>query len=116
AEVRPKCLEKIKIVAAWAREHSDEHLTLKGYLDVREADVQERGLAQRRVRAVRDALVAAGVEADRIGIDAGAGFVPACIGTSERCRELNQRVEITPARDAAARTVLIRPAIGAVTR
>jgi outer membrane protein OmpA-like peptidoglycan-associated protein len=109
-------LEKIKIVAAWARQHSDERLVLTGYLDVREADVQERGLAQRRVRAVRDALVAAGVAASRIDVDARAGFVPACIGSSERCQELNRRVEIKPAAVDAATAVLIRPTSGVVTR
>jgi outer membrane protein OmpA-like peptidoglycan-associated protein len=114
--VRPKCLEKIRIVAAWARQHSDEHLVLTGYLDVREADVEERALAQRRVRAVRDALVSAGVERSRIEADATAGFAPACIGSSERCQELNRRVEIKPAGADAATATLIGPTPGVVTR
>ncbi len=94
ADVRAQCQDKIDLVAQWARQHSGERLVLQGYLDDHESEARDRGLAERRVRAVRQALVAAGVEAARIQVGHDVPFAPVCLDGSERCRELNRRVEI----------------------
>jgi outer membrane protein OmpA-like peptidoglycan-associated protein len=92
AEVRAQCQKKIDLVAAWVREHAGERLVLEGYLDERE--LQDRELAGQRVRAVRQALMAAGVEPARIELGRSALYLPVCLDDSERCHELNRRVEI----------------------
>jgi OOP family OmpA-OmpF porin len=92
--VRPKCQEKIKLVAAWLRQHPKERLVLQGYVETSETKAPHRGLAERRTRAVREALVAAGVDANRIEMIKTAGMESVCVDRSEQCRELNRRVEI----------------------
>ncbi len=98
--MRAKCQTKVRLVAAWARQHPDERLVLQGYLDEGERGAQRTGLAVQRASAVRQALMRAGVEPDRIDVVDETRFASVCRDRSERCRELNRRVEILPHRDA----------------
>jgi peptidoglycan-associated lipoprotein len=93
--VRAKCQEKIRLVAAWTRQHPGEHLVLQGYLETHEIEAQVKGLAEHRTQAVRAALVAAGVSPSRIEVVTTAGTLPVCVDRSDECRELNRRVEIS---------------------
>jgi outer membrane protein OmpA-like peptidoglycan-associated protein len=106
SDVRAKCQEKIRLIAAWARQHPDARLVLQGYLEAGEADPRNNGLAERRTRAVRSALMAAGVDQSRIQILREAGTLPACEGRSEDCRELNRRVEISAIEPARSEITL----------
>ena len=106
SDVRAKCQEKIRLVAAWARQHPDARLVLQGYLEAGEADPRDSGLAERRARAVRAALVAAGVDQGRIQTVKEAGTLPACEGRSDDCRELNRRVEISAIEPASREITL----------
>ena len=68
---------------------------LQGYLESSEIQTQANGLAERRTKAVRAALVAAGVDPSRIEIVPAVGTLPVCVDRSDECRELNRRVEIS---------------------
>ena len=67
---------------------------LQGYVEAGEPNVPHNGLAERRMRAVRRALISAGVDSSRIEETRVAGTEPVCADRSEQCRELNRRVEI----------------------
>jgi len=67
AELQPRCAAKIAALAAWMQSNTPDALVaLDGHKEA--ADDGNKGLAAERVKAVRDALVAAGVGPDRISI------------------------------------------------
>jgi outer membrane protein OmpA-like peptidoglycan-associated protein len=92
-ELQPSCQQKITTFATWLQNNSPDALVA---LDGHEAtaDDSDPGLAAQRVSAVRDALVAAGLKADRISIGAYGAQAEVCHYTAETCRDLNRRVEI----------------------
>jgi outer membrane protein OmpA-like peptidoglycan-associated protein len=101
AELLTQCQSKIALVAAWAKQHPSAGIELQGYLDQREAarsgstdTARSEALSERRVRLVRDALIAAGLEKERISVGSGyrGGFL--CSEGSETCWQRNRRVEI----------------------
>ena len=94
ADVRAKCHEKIELVAAWARWYPNQRLVLNAYVETGEDRSLRHGLGERRANAVRDALVAAGVDPGRIEVNRIVGTDPVCADRTEQCRELNRRVEI----------------------
>jgi OOP family OmpA-OmpF porin len=81
-------------VAAWAWWYPNERFVLQAYVEVGEDQSLRHGLGERRARAVRDALVAAGVDPGRIEVTKIVGTEPVCADRTEQCRELNRRVEI----------------------
>jgi outer membrane protein OmpA-like peptidoglycan-associated protein len=93
-DVRPKCQEKINLVAAWARQHPNARLVLHGYVEAGESRSPHAALAELRARAVRGALQAAGIDPSRIEVAKTMGTQPVCVDSSDQCRELNRRVEI----------------------
>jgi len=92
--VRAKCREKIELVAAWAQRYPSERLVLQGYVEASESQPPRSGLGARRARAVRDALVAAGIHPSRIEVVQMAETQPVCADPTDQCRELNRRVVI----------------------
>jgi outer membrane protein OmpA-like peptidoglycan-associated protein len=94
-DVRQKCHEKIQLVGAWARQHPNERLVLQGYLEASEGDARDGSLVERRTWAVREALVAAGVDPSHIEVARRIGTLPVCADRTDTCRELNRRVEIS---------------------
>ena len=95
-EIQAKCAAKITRVATWVKKnplvivaldpHSDQSPALTGETEGR--------LHLRRVQAVRDALVAAGVSPDRIRMGPVGDRAPLCRQDTADCRELNRRVEV----------------------
>jgi peptidoglycan-associated lipoprotein len=49
-------------------------------------------LGEKRARAVRAALIAAGVAPERLQIVTYGKFVQVCTANTEKCRQLNRRV------------------------
>jgi len=96
AEIQAKCAAKITRIATWVKKnplvvvaldpHTDQAPALTGEMDNR--------LHLRRVQAVRDALVAAGVAPDRIRMGPVGDRAPLCRQDTVECRELNRRVEV----------------------
>jgi peptidoglycan-associated lipoprotein len=96
-----QCQSKIALVADWARQHPSAGIELQGYVDQREAarsgsteTTRSEALSERRVRHVRDALIAAGLEQERISVGSGDRDRFLCAEGSETCWERNRRVEI----------------------
>lgn len=96
ADIQPKCESKIARLAAWVNQnplvivaldpHGDQSLVFTG-----EADPK---LHERRVRAIRDALVAAGVAPERIQTGPVGERQPICRQPTATCHEVNRRVEV----------------------
>ena len=101
AELLSQCQSKIALVADWAKQHPSAGIELQGYLDQREAarsgstdTTRSEALSERRVRLVRDALIAAGLEQERISVGSGDRDRFLCAEGSETCWQRNRRVEI----------------------
>ena len=101
AELLSQCQGKIALVADWAKQHPSAEIELQGYVDQREAarsgsteTTRSEALSERRVRLVRDALIAAGLEQERISVGSGDRDRFLCAEGSESCWERNRRVEI----------------------
>ena len=100
AQPLARCEEKLTRLVAWANHNSGVDIGLQGYLDERERVAGNDALSQARARAVRDALVARGVEAGRIRLGNGDGNWPLCAEKAESCWEKNRRVEVWAAAEA----------------
>ena len=101
AELLSQCLSKITLVANWAKEHPSAEIKLQGYMDQREvarngsaSTARSEALSEGRARLVRDALIAAGLEEERITVGNGDGGRFLCAEGSEACWQRNRRVEI----------------------
>jgi peptidoglycan-associated lipoprotein len=96
ADIQPKCASKIVRLATWVTRNPLVVVALDAHHDQPSALTGEtdRRLHARRVRAVRDALVRAGVPADRIRTAAVGDRQPLCRQATSRCYEANRRVEV----------------------
>ena len=101
AELLSQCVSKIALVANWANQHPSAEIELQGYLDQREiaqngsaSTARSEALSEGRARLVRDALIAAGLEQERITVGNGDGGRFLCSEGSETCWQRNRRVEI----------------------
>jgi outer membrane protein OmpA-like peptidoglycan-associated protein len=101
AELLSQCLGKIALVANWAKQHPTAEIELQGYLDQREiaqngstSTARSEALSEGRARLVRDALIAAGLQEERITVSSGDRGRFLCSEGSETCWQRNRRVEI----------------------
>ena len=67
---------------------------IDGYTDPRGTDQHNQGLSERRVKAIRDALVKAGVASDKIETSAFGEQKPQCSESTEACWQRDRRVEV----------------------
>ena len=98
ADIQAKCELKIAKLAAWMKDDPTVSLALDGHSDQARANEEDVTLAADRVRAVRGALMAAGIAPARISDGRYGRREPVCSSNSSECRELNRRVEILAAR------------------
>jgi outer membrane protein OmpA-like peptidoglycan-associated protein len=98
AEIQSKCEDKIAKLALWMNENRQAVIGLDGHADDARANDNDPTLSARRVQAVRGALIAAGIAADRISAGAFGVRGPVCREATEACLALNRRVEILAAR------------------
>lgn len=94
AAIQPKCELKIAKLATWMKENPTVSLALDGHSDDARANDYDATLGARRVKAVRGALVAAGVAPGRISDGFYGRREPVCRDETTVCRDLNRRVEI----------------------
>jgi outer membrane protein OmpA-like peptidoglycan-associated protein len=92
AELPERCHEKIARLLAWLSAHPGVAVALDGHDDQPGSD--DPALAATRVRVVRDALVAGGVDPVRIRIGEFGDRAPLCAEATATCRDLNRRVEV----------------------
>ena len=72
----------------------DLKISLKGYTDSKGPDNYNVGLSKQRVNAVKEFLIANGIDNSRILIDALGEKNPVADNTSVNGRKLNRRVEV----------------------
>ena len=98
-KVRASEEPKVDKLVQYMKDNPSHEIGLDGYTDPRGTPPYNQKLSQRRVEAVKAALVAAGVSASRIRTGAFGETRPKCTESSETCWQQDRRVE-----------VLVRPA------
>lgn len=66
ADIQPSDVSKVAEIAAYAKENPSIQLGIDGSMDPRGTDPRNQELSDRRVEAVRDALISAGVRPSSI--------------------------------------------------
>jgi outer membrane protein OmpA-like peptidoglycan-associated protein len=94
AEVRADDAQKIRLVADFVKKNDQLVVRLDGHADPRGPDRYNNALSARRVEAVRQSLIDAGVPADRVVIAAFGERRPKCDSPSELCYQADRRVEV----------------------
>jgi peptidoglycan-associated lipoprotein len=80
--------------AQWLKRNPNQDILIEAFADERGSRDHNMALATRRARAVKNALVARGVRADRIVIAGYGEARPACVDRTEACWMQNRRVDI----------------------
>jgi outer membrane protein OmpA-like peptidoglycan-associated protein len=112
AQLLSECQGKLALIAAWAERNPSAQIEVQGYLDQREAlntyswdgsgyIARSDALSDLRARLVRDALIAAGLEKNRVSLGSADRSRVLCSEGSEACWQQNRRVEIVVAGRAA---------------
>jgi peptidoglycan-associated lipoprotein len=93
SDIRPSERQKIDKIVQVAKDNPTVEIGLNGYADPRGSDKYNQKLSERRVEAVRSAVIAGGVSADRIKTVAAGEHGRNCMETTEDCYQKNRRVE-----------------------
>jgi len=109
-DLRTSEADKVSELAAYLKQNPTFRVELEGFADPRGSDGYNMKLSTRRVNAVRDALIAAGVEKERILVGAYGELNVKCAQTAEECYQQDRRVEIIvlPTTDLKATTLRTR--------
>ncbi len=94
SNVRPSETQKVDKLVQYMKENPNIEIGLDGYTDPRGSSPYNRKLSQRRVDAVKAALVSAGVPPDRIRTGAFGETRPKCTESTESCWQQDRRVEV----------------------
>jgi outer membrane protein OmpA-like peptidoglycan-associated protein len=98
AAIQSKCVDKIAKLVSWMNANPQVAVGLDGHVYDAQANDNDPTLSVRRVSAVRQALITAGIAPSRISSGDFGNRVPLCRSATENCRSLNRRVEIFAAR------------------
>jgi peptidoglycan-associated lipoprotein len=94
AELRAVEASKIDQLAAYLKQNPSYRVEIEGFADPRGSQNYNLKLSEKRVTAVRDALIAAGVPKERILIGAYGKLNPKCAAKGEECWQQDRRVEV----------------------
>jgi outer membrane protein OmpA-like peptidoglycan-associated protein len=94
AAIQSKCTDKIAKLVTWMNANPKVAIGLDGHVDDAQANDNDPTLSVRRVSAVRQALITAGIAPSRISSGDFGTRAPLCQNVSENCLSLNRRVEI----------------------
>jgi outer membrane protein OmpA-like peptidoglycan-associated protein len=97
AAIQSKCADKIAKLVTWMNANPQVAIGLDGHVDDAQANDNDPTLSARRVSAVRQALVTAGIAPSRISSGDFGARTPLCRNVSENCLSLNRRVEVLAA-------------------
>jgi outer membrane protein OmpA-like peptidoglycan-associated protein len=94
-EIRSSEMHKASEIAAYVRQNPSVRLGIDGSTDLlRGTNQYNAALSQQRVANVRDALIQAGVSADRIEMGAFGARRVNCNESTEQCSQRDGRVEV----------------------
>jgi outer membrane protein OmpA-like peptidoglycan-associated protein len=94
AELKAGASRKIDQLAQFLIEHPDRRVQIDGFTDSVGSDPYNQDLSQRRANAVREALIARGVDSSRIGTEGYGKSYPVANNNDSGGRQLNRRVEV----------------------
>ncbi|RQP25866.1 OmpA family protein [Piscinibacter terrae] len=94
SELRSGGLRDMSKLVSFFKLHPKRTAMIEGFTDSQGSDALNNDLSQRRAAAVRDALIAQGVVADRLSIRGYGAAYPASTNTTVAGRQMNRRVEI----------------------
>jgi outer membrane protein OmpA-like peptidoglycan-associated protein len=94
SDIRSNEMSKIADIAAHVKKNAPMQVGIGGFADPRGTDQHNQGLSERRVNAIRDALVKAGVASDKIQISAFGEQKPLCKESTDACWQRDRRVDV----------------------
>jgi outer membrane protein OmpA-like peptidoglycan-associated protein len=94
SDIRSNETSKITDIAAHVKQNAPMQVSIGGYADPRGTDQHNQGLSERRVNAIRDALVKAGVASDKIQTSAFGEQKPLCNESTDACWQRDRRVDV----------------------
>lgn len=94
SNIRSNETSKITDIAAYVKKNGPMQVNIGGYADMRGTDRHNQGLSERRVNAIRDALVQAGVANDKIQTSAFGEQKPLCNESTDACWQRDRRVDV----------------------
>lgn len=101
SDIRSHEMRKVTEIAAYMEQNPSARLGIDGHTDLRGTEQHNQGLSERRVNAIRDALVDAGVPGEKIHIEAFGQSQPKCNESTDACWQRNRRVEVLIGTDTA---------------
>jgi peptidoglycan-associated lipoprotein len=101
--IRSNETSHVSDIAAYLKQNPSARVGIDGHADPRGTDPYNQGLSERRVNAIRDALVNAGVSTGKIHTGAFGETQPKCNESTEGCWQRDRRVEVLIGTDTASR-------------
>lgn len=94
SDIRANETSKVADVAAYVKQNPTFQVGINGYAVPRGTEQYNQALSQRRVNAIRDALVKAGVASDKIQSAAFGEQKPLCTESTDICWQRDRRVDV----------------------
>ena len=94
SDIRTNETSKVADVAAYIKQNPTFQVGINGYADPRGTNQHNQALSERRVNAIRDALIKAGVSGDKITTGAFGEQKPQCNESTEVCWQRDRRVDV----------------------
>lgn len=94
SDIRSNETSKVSEISAYMKQNPSVQVGIDGYADPRGTDQHNQGLSERRVNAIRDALVKAGVPGDKIKTGAFGEQRLLCNESTAACWQNDRRVEV----------------------
>lgn len=94
ATLKPGAMNGIDRLTAFLKAHPERKVTIEGYTDSTGSEAYNEDLSQRRAESVREALIARGINPDRIRAVGRGESAPVASNNTSAGRQLNRRVEV----------------------